>query len=198
MPYKDPVVRAAYHREYKRRNRWRYAGRQRVWDAARHANERAIQYGAAGVITPEEAAAILATGACVYCGATERLSLDHVISLDRRGPNRPENIVCACVSCNISKFRSDRPGRWSQTHDQCVDCGTTARRHGAEGRCIRCYTRNRENAIRSGEFIARPRKPEPPHGTRRRYDWRYDPCRCDECKAAIMERSRRRRARRAS
>jgi len=41
--------------------------------------------------------------ACVYCGATEDLTLDHVIPRSRGGSHAPENLVTACRSCNSRK-----------------------------------------------------------------------------------------------
>jgi 5-methylcytosine-specific restriction endonuclease McrA len=43
---------------------------------------------------------------CQYCGRkfpTAELSLDHVIPRSQGGSNTWENIVCACVSCNVRK-----------------------------------------------------------------------------------------------
>ena len=40
---------------------------------------------------------------CVYCGATEHLTLDHVIPLVRGGPHREDNLAVACMSYNCSK-----------------------------------------------------------------------------------------------
>ncbi len=43
---------------------------------------------------------------CQYCGkryASPRLSLDHVMPKSRGGPDTWENIVCACLSCNVGK-----------------------------------------------------------------------------------------------
>ena len=40
---------------------------------------------------------------CVYCGSLERLSIDHIIPLDSRGPHCEENLVVACRRCNGSK-----------------------------------------------------------------------------------------------
>jgi len=43
---------------------------------------------------------------CQYCGKrypTSELSLDHVIPRSRGGTNCWENIVCACVRCNVRK-----------------------------------------------------------------------------------------------
>ena len=43
---------------------------------------------------------------CQYCGKnfpTSELSLDHVVPRSRNGPTSWENVVCACVSCNVKK-----------------------------------------------------------------------------------------------
>ncbi|MBX9679879.1 MAG: HNH endonuclease [Gemmataceae bacterium] len=43
---------------------------------------------------------------CQYCGKkfpTSELSLDHVAPRSQGGPSTWENIVCACVSCNVRK-----------------------------------------------------------------------------------------------
>jgi 5-methylcytosine-specific restriction endonuclease McrA len=43
---------------------------------------------------------------CQYCGKrypTSELSLDHVIPRTQGGDNSWENIVCACVNCNVKK-----------------------------------------------------------------------------------------------
>jgi 5-methylcytosine-specific restriction endonuclease McrA len=43
---------------------------------------------------------------CQYCGkrhSTSELSLDHVTPISRGGPSNWENVVCACLSCNVRK-----------------------------------------------------------------------------------------------
>src|SRR4051795_7433128 len=43
---------------------------------------------------------------CQYCGkrfATTELSLDHVVPRSQGGENSWENIVCACIDCNVRK-----------------------------------------------------------------------------------------------
>jgi len=43
---------------------------------------------------------------CQYCGKrfpTSELSLDHVVPRSQNGASTWENIVCACVSCNVRK-----------------------------------------------------------------------------------------------
>jgi 5-methylcytosine-specific restriction endonuclease McrA len=65
---------------------------------------------------------------CQYCGekfSSSELSLDHVVPLSRGGTTSWENVVCACLSCNVRKgsrllreagltliARPERP-RWS-------------------------------------------------------------------------------------
>lgn len=43
---------------------------------------------------------------CQYCGRkfpTSELSLDHVIPISRGGRSTWENVVCACLACNVRK-----------------------------------------------------------------------------------------------
>ncbi|HWL92850.1 MAG TPA: HNH endonuclease [Phycisphaerae bacterium] len=43
---------------------------------------------------------------CQYCGhrySTTELSLDHIIPRSQNGPTTWENVVCACLKCNIKK-----------------------------------------------------------------------------------------------
>jgi 5-methylcytosine-specific restriction endonuclease McrA len=43
---------------------------------------------------------------CQYCGrkfSTSELSLDHVVPISRGGRSTWENVVCACLSCNVRK-----------------------------------------------------------------------------------------------
>ena len=45
--------------------------------------------------------------ACCYCGAIERLSIDHLIPRMRGGAHDADNLVWACRSCNSSKQGHD-------------------------------------------------------------------------------------------
>jgi hypothetical protein len=62
------------------------------------------------------------------------------------GPNYPDH--------------TDRPpattyrlnGRWSRAHDRCIDCGTTERHHGGQGRCWQCRYRHRKNLPPAGHI----------------------------------------------
>ena len=44
---------------------------------------------------------------CAYCGADEKLTLDHVVALNDGGLHVASNLVGACKSCNSGK--KDRP-----------------------------------------------------------------------------------------
>lgn len=41
--------------------------------------------------------------ACVYCGATESLEIDHIVPLESGGATTRNNLVVACGPCNNSK-----------------------------------------------------------------------------------------------
>lgn len=55
--------------------------------------------------SPETAACMtqLLKQPCVYCGAVENITIDHVIPLSRGGKHEPANLAPACVTCNCSK-----------------------------------------------------------------------------------------------
>jgi 5-methylcytosine-specific restriction endonuclease McrA len=40
---------------------------------------------------------------CGYCGSIKDLTIDHIIPKSRGGPNTWENLICACVKCNVRK-----------------------------------------------------------------------------------------------
>lgn len=50
-------------------------------------------------------ALVLASGGrrCASCGATSRLSIDHITPVVRGGTNDPSNLQVLCVPCNSSK-----------------------------------------------------------------------------------------------
>lgn len=162
MPYADPEIRRQYHQEWKARNRGRYAERQRATDSSRHANERAERFGVAGRLTIQEVMDLLRNALCVYCGASKRMGLDHVKPMHDGGPNILENIVPSCHACNASKWRQDRPGRWSRAHECCVECGRTEKPHVSHGRCRPCwrqwYKRGRPVRVKSQEQIEHERR----------------------------------------
>jgi hypothetical protein len=46
---------------------------------------------------------VLAAGECAYCGATDDLSVDHIIPLSKGGTSEEANLQCLCLLCNIRK-----------------------------------------------------------------------------------------------
>lgn len=97
------------HREKIRAKRkaWREANREKVVRKLRalSANKRARVYECNGTISAADVAAVFeAYGyACLACGSTDRLALDHVIPLAAGGPNLPSNLQPLCISCNSKK-----------------------------------------------------------------------------------------------
>ena len=144
MPYADPIKRREMARIYTRRYRENPNARrrQKIYDATRHANERAQRNGVLGRLRAEEVQALFdAHPTCAYCGRSDRLELDHVIPLSHGGMNRPENIVIACRWCNADKHQAVHPTRWANKHLACIECGTTERPHICHGRCRTCHNR---------------------------------------------------------
>ncbi len=49
-------------------------------------------------------AEVMRSEACAYCGCTSGpFEVDHITPVSRGGTNDPENLTCACRSCNRSK-----------------------------------------------------------------------------------------------
>ncbi len=44
---------------------------------------------------------------CVYCGNKGKLSFDHIIPISKGGKSNLNNLVLACMPCNLSKNKSD-------------------------------------------------------------------------------------------
>jgi hypothetical protein len=145
-------------REYMHQYRLEHPGLMLNYARRSGANKRARQYGAPGELTLAEVETIMAAGCCFYCGSSKKLGLDHVIPLHAGGPNRPENIVCACHSCNQSKGRADRPGRWSQLYEACQGCGTTATSHAGRGLCRRCQRAAQRQPRKRRSDVAPPNR----------------------------------------
>ncbi len=91
-------------------NRERVAKYNRQWDKNNRAQRaeivrrrRARKVNA--TIEPVDEAAIyeLYSRICLYCGATEDLTLDHVVALASGGAHCEDNLVVACRKCNSSK-----------------------------------------------------------------------------------------------
>lgn len=107
-PEKCAARNAAYHAE----NREKIAAQKATWQKANPervvaawARRRARKLGAAGTFTAEQWQARLSYygGRCVYCGTTEKITIEHRIPLSRGGSNWPANLAPACGSCNSKK-----------------------------------------------------------------------------------------------
>lgn len=75
---------------------------------AKHSNRRARVLAAGGTFsaTDVQRKLLLQKNTCYWCRAklNGKYHVDHVIPLSRGGSNGPENIVCACAGCNLSKW----------------------------------------------------------------------------------------------
>jgi len=84
-----------------------WASNNRDKKNAHKANRKAKKINAGGRgISPSEWKAIIdaANGICSYCDAwVEKLTLDHIVPLDRGGEHDILNAAAACRSCNSSK-----------------------------------------------------------------------------------------------
>ena len=94
-------------------------------------------------------------GKCVDCGRTATV-VHHLDGDGRTNEKRglppgtnSDRMVGLCRACHLSRHRPEllaarkavMRNRWARHFDACVDCGTTQQRHGAHGRCKRCYAR---------------------------------------------------------
>lgn len=60
-----------------------------------------------GSLFKDEREKIRSAACCVYCGAVDRLSLDHLIPRLQGGEDAADNLVTACRTCNSSKGSRD-------------------------------------------------------------------------------------------
>lgn len=60
-----------------------------------------------GPIADDERLKMILPQSCCYCGCQESLSADHLIPRKKGGPNKGDNLVWACRTCNSSKGARD-------------------------------------------------------------------------------------------
>jgi 5-methylcytosine-specific restriction endonuclease McrA len=114
---------AAYKRRWREANKDALAERRRLWCEANPDHNRLWREA-----NPEKARVILhrsrsrkrnaegsftaadidrqrkaQKGKCYYCGKKCKLTVEHLVPLDRGGTNWPDNIVLACKPCNSGK-----------------------------------------------------------------------------------------------
>ena len=128
---------AEYHRRWNDENRaavnesarrWRvdhpgygpaYAKANRDKGRANWRRYHARKVGATIGSVDEAAIYDLYNHACIYCGATKRLELDHIVPLFSGGPHCEDNLVVACKPCNSSK-RAKPLEAWLQTQPRAL------------------------------------------------------------------------------
>lgn len=110
----NPERYRALQNQWAERNRDQTRAAQRRWreryperNVAKSQRRRALKAEAAGTHTAQEFAALCEQLAhqCFYCGAREKLTVDHVVPLSRGGSHYIDNIVPACQRCNSRKGR---------------------------------------------------------------------------------------------
>lgn len=87
---------------------------QRRWHHMNHKVRRRTRM--VGAVTRPQWQAILSIYGhrCVYCGGKRRLGQDHIVPLAKGGTHSPDNVVPACLSCNVRK--GIRPPKLLQLH----------------------------------------------------------------------------------
>jgi 5-methylcytosine-specific restriction endonuclease McrA len=54
-------------------------------------------------ILVSDIATVLARGECWYCGATDQLTIDHIVPVSKGGTHELSNLRCGCADCNNAK-----------------------------------------------------------------------------------------------
>lgn len=107
-----------YQREYYAKNKERKLAANALWRAANMqiiltnlANRRALKRRAIGKHTAKEIAQLYEKqrGRCAYCSSKlgAKYHRDHILSLNKGGSNRIDNIQLLCATCNCSKKDAD-------------------------------------------------------------------------------------------
>lgn len=107
--WSDPERHRENGREYarshktearERHTQWRRSNIEHVREYARAASYRRKFDRDAETI---EFVELLKNDPCSYCGAPGPSHIDHIVPVSKGGPNTPDNLTAACVSCNSSK-----------------------------------------------------------------------------------------------
>jgi len=101
---------------------------------------------------------------CFYCGkpaSDVHHTNDDGRTLERQGKQPSHDhrmMVPVCKACHLDLNRANMRlcmktranGYWSKTHECCVECGTTDRKHHGHGLCINCAARARRRNKETG------------------------------------------------
>ena len=91
----NPERNKEYNRQYARDNK-------EIW-MAKNRRRTAKQRENSTYYISKKQLKKLYRGPCVYCGATGKMTLDHVVPINRGGAHSIGNLVPACGPCNFSK-----------------------------------------------------------------------------------------------
>ena len=106
------TVRALIYWEYAKLIAGEAVGQRDAFRFVNHTFRRLLEQRISpSAILRENQALFRAGEVCVYCGATEQLQWDHIVSLALGGPDHFDNLVRACSHCNRTKADRD-PYRW--------------------------------------------------------------------------------------
>ena len=100
MPYKNREDARVADARYRDRHRERKRARDRRWV---HDHPATNTRNSLAWRRKRRDAVLLPALACVYCGATAALEVDHVIPIARGGTDDAANTVPACAGCNRHK-----------------------------------------------------------------------------------------------
>lgn len=102
---------------------------------------------------------------CVKCGSLTQLVVHHKDGNGRgcKNPNNAmDNLETQCLSCHVNQHRNDlvaarnskQAGWWYYAGrlTGCQACGTSARKHAAQGYCATCYKRALKAGITSRKW----------------------------------------------
>jgi len=108
----DPGAFRKYEHTKYERNGEKIRAKSRQWrvdnpDKARHQDRstKAARRGASGSHTLAEwrDRCHQFDGRCAYCGSSDDITKDHMIPISRGGSDSIDNVVPACLSCNLKK-----------------------------------------------------------------------------------------------
>lgn len=109
----DPVYKS---RQLAATSNWQHSEAGKASKRISKHHRRSIEFGAEGAHTADDVALQYKSqkGLCWHCGRELNgvFHVDHLIPLNKGGTNWPNNIVCSCEKCNLSKG-AKLPQEWN-------------------------------------------------------------------------------------